>query len=231
MMTKWVGRFGTLAISVLAALAWAGVASAHVDVEADPPIAGAANALVTFTAEAESASAGITSVRVILPAGLSNSNVSLHKAPAGWRLSATSDGYSVGGASLPPGAEAAHSIIVSRLPDTNALVFKTLVNYSDGQVDRWIEEPSNANPNPGSPAPVLQLQPGPRPGVSPTTQPAVTTTVTPSITPAPATAAPATAPAQDQDGGGSTWVWWLVTAAVVGAVGAGTWYAVARRRS
>lgn len=45
-------------------LTFAGPAGAHVEVSSDTPSAGAVNAAVTFTAEAESTTAGITALTV-----------------------------------------------------------------------------------------------------------------------------------------------------------------------
>ncbi len=185
------------------------VAYAHVEVEADPAVAGATNAVITFSAEAESATAGIASVRVVLPSGIAATDVTLTKAPAGWTLTVAADGYTVGGKALPAGQQAVHSIRVARLPNATTLVFKTLVNYSDGSVDRWIEEPTTANPNPNSPAPVLKLKPA-------------ATTAAPTSAPAPATATPSASASVEVstssgDDDGNSWVWWVVGAVVIAA--------------
>ncbi len=213
-MGRWAGRLGAVLAGVVVALAMTGVAYAHVEVEADPAEAGSTNAVVTFSAEAESSTAGIASVRVVLPAGIAPADVTLKAAPSGWTLTTNADGYTVGGKALAKGKQAVHSVTVARLPDSTSLVFKTLVNYSDGTVDRWIEEPTTANPNPENPAPVLKLKPG--------TQPAPTTAAPTTAAPSPAaTTAPAVTAAVSPAGGGSdgenSWVWWVVGALVVAA--------------
>lgn len=214
-MPRWAQRFGAVTVGLVAAVAWAGAAFAHVEVEADPDVAGSPDAVVTFTAEAESASAGISSVQIVLPTGITPQDVALNKAPAGWTFTAGADGYTVKGAALPQGEEAVHSIIVTRLPNMDQLVFKTLVTYSDGQIDRWIEEKSTANPNPENPAPVLTLKPGPSDNSMPTTPPPATVTSTPT---------PASSAGTD---GGSAWIWWVVGGVVVlGGIG----FALSRRR-
>jgi hypothetical protein len=222
-MQGWrvTSRLAAAVLGVVAALAWSGIGFAHVDVEANPDIAGSTDAVVTFTAEAESTSAGISAVEVALPAGITAQDIALNKAPAGWTLATTANGYRVSGAALPQGEEAQHSIIVTRLPNVNELVFKTLVTYSNGDVDRWIEEKSTANPNPENPAPVLTLKPGPSDDSGPGPSSPVTTSVTPS--------SPTTTPAAAPTDGGSdySWMWWVAGALVLGAV---VGY-LARRRS
>jgi uncharacterized protein YcnI len=212
-----------LGIGVVAALAWAGIAFAHVEVEADPDVAGSTNAVVTFTAEAESSVAGITSVRILLPTGIAPGDVSLKAAPAGWTLSPETDGYTVAGKALPKGTDVVHSIVVARLPNATQLVFKALVTYSDKTVDRWIEEKSASNPNPDHPAPVLALKPGSD------TLPTPTATATPGPVVNAAATQPTPAAAPSTSGGGTGWIWWVVgVVVVVSGVAA---YALSRRRA
>jgi uncharacterized protein YcnI len=214
-MGTWMGRLGAVGVGVVAAVVLAGVAYAHVEVDADPAVAGSTNAVLTFDAAAESNSAGVASVRVVLPAGIAPADVTLTSGPSGWTLTPNNDGYTVGGPALPVGQNAVHSVTVARLPDETKLTFKTLVNYTDGSVDRWIEEATAANPRPGMPAPVLTLAPNPNPApaTSPPTEPPVTTPAAtiPTVNPTPVTA-------PGDSGGGSTWLWWLLGAAVVIAI-------------
>lgn len=208
-----------LPIAALAGvLVLAGPAAAHVQVESDTPQALAANAVVSFDAEGESSSAGISKIRVVLPSGLAPGDVELADGPKGWTLTATEDGYTVGGAALAPGKSAAYKIKVKQLPDAKELVFKSLVTYSDGHIDRWIELPQGSS-KPAHPAPVLTL-----------TAAAPTVSAAPS-SPAPASpsAAPSTAPVAADDGssGDGPIVIGLVAALLV-LVGAVVWW---RRRS
>lgn len=86
-MGRWVVRaLAAVVGGLVAALAFVGVAYAHVEVSADPAVEGASNAVVTFTAEAESPTSGVASVRVVLPAGLTAEDLSLNKAPDGCYL-------------------------------------------------------------------------------------------------------------------------------------------------
>jgi hypothetical protein len=77
---------------VLGAALTAGPAFAHVEVEADKTQAGARDVTLTFNGEAESATAGIRSERIVLPAGVAPGDVSLVKAPRGWKFTAAADG-------------------------------------------------------------------------------------------------------------------------------------------
>jgi len=210
-------RIAAAVLAGLAAtLAFASVAAAHVEVEAEPAVAGATDAVVTFTAEAESPSAGIASVRIVLPSGLAPADVTLDKAPRGWRFARTGDGYTVRGTPLRQGVEAVHSVRVARLPDADELVFKAIVTYSDGTLDRWIEAPTAANPSPDNEAPVLALSP------APTTSAAAVPTPTPAQ---PTTPEPVAAPPSDP--ASSSWIWWVVAALLpLAAVG----LVLARRR-
>ena len=163
-MRRLFGRGVAVVVGFIAALAVAGVAYAHTEVEIEPAVAGSVNAVMTVNAAAESTSAGIASVRVVLPAGMTASALTLSSGPPGWTLTPTRDGYSVGGPPLPAGDDAVHAVTIARLPEDTRLVFKTLVTYTDGNVDRWIEEPSTANPRPANPAPGRNAGPQPQPG-------------------------------------------------------------------
>ncbi|MER7708114.1 DUF1775 domain-containing protein [Kitasatospora sp. NPDC097605] len=188
-VARAVARAATVAASAAAALALtAAPALAHVEVESDDARALAANVTVTFTGEAESDTAGLAKVQVVLPEGIAPGDVALAGAPAGWTFAATADGYTVGGPALAVGQDAVHRITVRRLPDTDRLVFRTLETYGDGHVDRWIEPPGDDGVEPAHPAPVLRLAPA-----------AAGTTSLP-----PTTAAPSLPPAAAGEGGGSS---------------------------
>ncbi|MFG2824578.1 DUF1775 domain-containing protein [Kitasatospora sp. NPDC048365] len=202
----------------------AGPASAHVEVESATPQALAVGAVVAFDAEGESSTAGITEVKVALPAGLTGSDVTLAEAPTGWAFAATADGYTVSGPALAPGTNAAYKIKVRQLPDAKELAFKSLVTYSDGQVDRWIEVPQNGS-KPQHPAPVLTLTAA-APGATPlpaagaaSPSAAASASASPSAaasSPAAAPApVPAAAPAEKKSSGGGTVVIAVIAAAAV----------------
>ncbi|WP_079025660.1 DUF1775 domain-containing protein [Streptomyces yangpuensis] len=162
----------------------AGPAAAHAGVTASDARALAENVTLSFTSEAESDSAGIAELRVVLPKGIAPDAVTLKDAPEGWKLTATPDGYSIGGTALATGTDAEYSITVRQLPDEKSLVFKTLETYGDGKVSRWIEVPTGGE-KVDNPAPVLELKAA-APGAKPIAPP-------PSATPTPSTT-PATTP-------------------------------------
>ncbi|MCH0571282.1 DUF1775 domain-containing protein [Streptomyces sp. MUM 136J] len=219
-----------------AVLALAGPAAAHAEVEADTLRALAENVTLTFVSEAESDSGGFTRVRVVLPEGIGPGDVALAGAPAGWKLTASADGYTIGGPALKTGVDAAYRIRVRQLPDAELLVFKTVETYSDGKISRWIELPTGGA-EPEEPAPVLKLEP-PAAGATPLTPgPSADTASAPGTAPSTdadrnvpaAGATPAQGKAAAEDGGPSTAVIAGSAAAVLAALGGGWW--LARRRS
>jgi uncharacterized protein YcnI len=210
------------ATGLLGAAALAAPAHAHVEVEADKPQAGATDVTVTFTGEAESATAGIASERVVLPAGVSPRDVRLAKAPAGWTLTGSADGFTVGGPALEVGQDAVFSVLLARIPaDATRLVFRTVETYGDGKVARWIEVPEAGQPEPENPAPVLTV----RAAATPTgTTAAPATSAAVASTPAATPVAPVAAPARR----GSATGWWVGLAVLAVALVVGA--AVLRRR-
>ncbi|MFF7445443.1 MULTISPECIES: DUF1775 domain-containing protein [unclassified Streptomyces] len=240
-MSRTLNRLAVAtAAAATAVLLTAVPAIAHVEVEADTAQALAENVQLTFTAESESATAGITQLRVILPKGISPSDVTYEDGPDGWKFAATNDGYTVKGPALKTGADAEHSVVVRQLPDAKELAFKTLQTYGDGKVDRWIElgeSDDGHGHGHGNEAPVLELEPA-APGattVSPTPSPSQSPTPTPTATQSGDSAAPQAADSeqddeQDDDSGMSTGAWIGIAAAALLAAGAIA-FAVRRRGS
>lgn len=170
-----------MAVALAATVATAGPASAHTEVEAEGARALDQKVALTFTAESESASAGISKLEVILPKGLTSQDITYEDGPEGWKFATTGRGYTVSGPKLAVGEDAEYVVTARQLPDARELVFKTLQTYSDGQVDRWIElEEEGGGHGHGHPAPRLELKPA-APGAKP---------VSPSPTAEPATTAP-----------------------------------------
>ncbi|MGC5309841.1 DUF1775 domain-containing protein [Micromonospora zamorensis] len=235
-------RYFALAVTMLAGAACAVAigtpASAHTGVKVSPARAGANNAVVTVNAEAESDDAGVKSVQVFLPEGITAPDVTLLKAPKGWKLSSTAaDSYTVGGPAVPVGTDAEHQVRVRQLPNARQVSFKILQTYSDGRVDRWIEVPSAANPEPANPAPTVKLAAAAAPPASaaPTTA-AATPSAAPSsaATDAPATDAAVTAfPAASDEpaaGNGGLWIGVGIVLAVLAAVGGALYFRQRRRQ-
>ncbi|MFJ5304134.1 DUF1775 domain-containing protein [Streptomyces sp. NPDC088350] len=204
-------------------------AAAHVEVESDKAQALAENVEISFDAESESSTAGITQIRVVLPEGIAPADVTYGEGPTGWKFTADDDGYIVKGPALKPGVNAAYSVVVKQLPEAKELAFKTLQSYGDGHIDRWIElDESGENP-----APVLALKAA-APGAKPTSSssPSESASTTPTPTAEETTASPSTEAVADtekgDDGGLSAGVWTGIVAVFL-VVAAAVVFAVRRR--
>jgi hypothetical protein len=221
-----VGAFGALLVAAPAA--------AHTSATVEPAVAGAPNATVSFNAAAESTTAGITSLKVVLPLGITPADVTYLDGPAGWALQPDNEGYVVSGPAVPVGRDVQHRVRVKQLPLTPAVVFKVLQTYTDGRIDRWIEIPSGANANPENPAPVVQLAapPGgfPSGAVSNVPTPASTDHGggDPGPSASPVDADPTTAADPDD---GSPLPWIFVSIAVVVALAGGAFAYTRRKRT
>ncbi|MEU6073434.1 YcnI family protein [Micromonospora sp. NPDC047074] len=60
-------------------------------------------------------------------------------------------------AGVKPGEFQEFPVSMGPLPQVDTMIFKTLQTYSDGNVQRWIDEPLPGGEEPESPAPVLTL--------------------------------------------------------------------------
>ena len=160
----------------LAGLALAGTASAHVTV--DPTVLPqGATAELTFKVPNEESKADTVELQLQIPTDHPIAQV-LAKPVPGWTITehtvtlakplTTDDGTFTTavdeidwtGGSIPPGEYQDFQISVDPLPtDTTRLVFKAVQTYSDGDVVRWIDLSSSADPDPEHPAPILTLTP------------------------------------------------------------------------
>ncbi|MGP3952196.1 DUF1775 domain-containing protein [Streptomyces sp. 7N604] len=147
----------TVALSL--ALALAAPAFAHVEVSAKDARALAEDVTLTFVAESESSSAGITKLQVFLPEGITPDDVTYGEGPKGWKLTRNDDSYTVSGPALAKGEDAEYTVTIRQLPEAKSLAFKTLQSYSDGRVDRWIELEKSSGHGHGNSAPILELKP------------------------------------------------------------------------
>lgn len=191
-------------------LAGAGPAAAHVEASAEGAQAGTGPVVVDFLAEAESTTAGIVGVKVQLPAGISPDDVALAEGPTGWTLTPTADGYEASGPNIGPGVDLEYSITIAQLPpDATELPFKTLLRYSDGREDAWIELPTEGNPNPEQPAPTITVAPAPP---AATTAPSSAAPTPSADSPSNPSAEPVEAAETSAGDGGSTW--WIVVVAI-----------------
>ena len=220
----------TTAVALGLVLVGAGPASAHVEATAEGAQAGTGPVTVTFSAAAESTSAGIVSVKTQLPEGVLPEWVSLASGPAGWTLAPTADGYEIGGPDIGPGVDLEFAVTIGKLPlDITELPFKTLVRYSDGREDAWIELPSASNPEPEMPAPTIAVAPAP-PGT--TTGPSSSSAAASDATsaPVPAGAEPdEAAQSLTQDDGTFPSGLVVVMALVLAALAAAAWFWRSRR--
>ncbi|MFD3695201.1 DUF1775 domain-containing protein [Streptomyces sp. NPDC058646] len=162
--------------------------------------------------------------------------MTLEDAPEQWKLTATADGYAIGGAALAIGTDAEYSITVRQLPDEKSLAFKTLETYGDGKISRWIEVPTDGE-KVDNPAPLLELKaaapgaapipPGPSPSPTPSTAPSLQ----PSAAAPSAPVAPASPRATGEDAGSGTGAVVGIGAAALLLAVAGTFWWVRRSRS
>ncbi|WP_329264715.1 YcnI family protein [Streptomyces sp. NBC_01478] len=230
--TRRTARRLTVATAATAAaiLLTAGPAAAHVEVESEKAQALAENVEVSFDAESESSTAGITQIRVVLPEGIAPADVAYGEGPKGWKFTANDDGYTVKGPAVKAGVNAEYSVVVKQLPDAKELAFKTLQTYSDGRTDRWIELDESGE----QPAPVLKLKAGAAgaKSASPTPSETASQSASPSSSPSAEETEPSASPVAEaetkDDGGLSSGAWVGIGAVVVVAAG-GAFYLVRRR--
>ncbi|WIM99038.1 YcnI family protein [Actinoplanes oblitus] len=167
-----------VAAAGLLTLALAGPASAHVTVNPSTATAGG-YAKVSFRVPNESDSAATTKLEVNLPADQPVASVSVKPIP-GWTAVAVKSKLATPikahdteiteavskitwtaakGSEIKPGQFQEFDVSMGALPESGQLVFKALQTYSDGNVVRWIDEPTADGTEPESPAPVLKIVP------------------------------------------------------------------------
>jgi hypothetical protein len=160
-------RFDLLIIGIVTAGALGTPAWAHVEVEAQPASPGAADAVLKFTAESESKTAGITKLEIVADPAIAADQITLVDGPTGWTMgTSTQGGFVVEGPAVPAGQDAKLSVKVKQLPGASQVVFKTLQSYSDGRIDRWIELAGPEGKEPEKPAPIIKLAAGAESAVS-----------------------------------------------------------------
>ncbi|MGS2616559.1 YcnI family copper-binding membrane protein [Micromonospora sp. LZ34] len=159
-----------------AVFGFAAPASAHVTVNPKEATQGGYGRFA-FRVPNESDTASTTKVEVVLPENAPVGSVSTMPVP-GWTVtiekrkadppvevhgSQLSEVVSKltwtasGNAGVKPGEFQEFPVSMGPLPQVDRMVFKTLQTYSDGNVQRWIEEPTPGAEEPESPAPVLTL--------------------------------------------------------------------------
>ncbi len=167
-----------VAVAATAVLAFAAPASAHVTVNPSTATQGGF-AKLSFRVPNEKATAGTVKLEVTIPENAPIASASV-KPVAGWTAEiekrALTTPLKVHGAdvteavskitwtaapgtSIQPGQFQEFDISAGPLPEVDQIVFKALQTYSDGDVVRWIDEPT-AGVDLEHPAPVLKLTKG-----------------------------------------------------------------------
>ncbi|MFI7211896.1 YcnI family protein [Micromonospora maritima] len=166
----------TLAAVATAVLGLAGPASAHVTINPQEGTQGGYGRFA-FRVPNESDTASTVKVEVNLPANAPVGSVSTMPVP-GWTVavekrkvdppievhgSQLTEAVSkltftaAQGGGVKPGEFQEFPVSMGPLPQVDTMVFKVLQTYSDGNVSRWIEEPTPGAEEPENPAPVLRL--------------------------------------------------------------------------
>ncbi|HUQ38518.1 MAG TPA: YcnI family protein [Acidimicrobiales bacterium] len=154
-------RLLLLPLAALALLGLAGPAAAHVTVDPGEATKGGFSKLA-FRVPNERDAASTTKVEIAFPPAHGIEHVSVRPLP-GWTVNVTKAGDAVeritwSGGSIAAGEFQEFEVSVGPLPeDKDALVFKALQTYSDGEVVRWIDEPVPGGAEAEHPAPVLTL--------------------------------------------------------------------------
>ena len=166
----------TLAAVATAVLGLAGQASAHVTINPAEGTQGGYGRFA-FRVPNESDTASTVKVEVNLPENAPVGSVSTMPVP-GWTVAVekrkVDPPIEVHGSQLTeavskltwtaapsggvkPGEFQEFPVSMGPLPQVDTMVFKVLQTYSDGNVSRWIEEPTPGAEEPENPAPVLKL--------------------------------------------------------------------------
>ena len=173
------------AAALFGVLLVAGPAWAHS--EFDPDEAGTGKVVqLQLSVENEQADAGTTQVQLFFPEGVAITLVDL-PAVAGWTTAV--EGGAIGAPvtsvtwsrpTASPDENPLLPLTIGPMPaDPVRLQFKALQTYSNGEVERWIEDWPAGAPEPDHPAPVLEVTadgPGVAPAPVTTAAPPVTTT-------------------------------------------------------
>ncbi|MEU1122965.1 YcnI family protein [Streptomyces sp. NPDC005899] len=164
-------------VAVSTALLLAGPAAAHVSVQPQGAAAKGGYATINFKVPNERDNASTVKLEVNLPTDHPLASVSAQAVP-GWKIDITKSKlakpldvhgkkineavskvtWTADGSGIAPGYFQQFPLSVGQLPeDADQLVFKALQTYSNKEVVRWIEEPTEGGEEPESPAPVLAL--------------------------------------------------------------------------
>ncbi|MFI8003960.1 YcnI family protein [Streptomyces sp. NPDC086010] len=164
-------------VAASAVVLLAGTASAHVSVQPQGAAAKGGYATVNFKVPNERDNASTVKLEVSFPADHPLASVSAQPV-AGWKIDVTKSKlakpldvhgkkineavskvtWTAEGDGIKAGFFQQFPLSVGQLPeDADQLVFKALQTYSNKEVVRWIEEPTEGGEEPENPAPVLAL--------------------------------------------------------------------------
>jgi uncharacterized protein len=168
---KWVVVVG---VAIVAAVAWAAPAGAHVTVQPGEAAKGSF-ATLAFQVPNERDDAGTTKVEIVFPEDAPIPFVSVEPVP-GWQVEKETreldepleaEGGEItevvsrvtwSGGRVAPGEFQRFFVSAGPLPeDADALEFRALQTYDNGEVVRWIEPTPEGGDEPEHPAPVLTL--------------------------------------------------------------------------
>jgi uncharacterized protein YcnI len=165
-----------LAVAAGAVLAFAGPAAAHVTVNPSTAVQGGYTK-VAFRVPNEKDSAETVKLEINLPVDTPIASVSIKPVP-GWTANPERTTLATPikvhdseiteaitkitwtaseGAAIKPGQFQEFEVSLGPLPETDQIIFKALQTYSDGDIVRWIDEPTIDGTEPEHPAPVLKL--------------------------------------------------------------------------
>ena len=175
-----LGRLGVVVLALLtalaAALAGAGVASAHVGVSSTDAAAGGFGKL-TFRVPNESDTASTVALRISIPEESAMASLRAQPVP-GWTVSTTTSdlatpleshgeqvtGYvsvvefrAADGGGIRPGEFQEFALSGGPFPEADQVSFPTVQTYDDGTESAWIEPTVEGQAEPEHPAPVLAL--------------------------------------------------------------------------
>jgi uncharacterized protein YcnI len=183
---------------VFAVVAFGGVAWAHVTIAPDSVVKGGSDVEISFRVPNEETTA-TTKIQVFIPANPPFLGVLAQSVP-GWTDAVlttklakpihTDDGdvtdvvsqvtwtATSAATGIKPGEFGKFEIIVGQIPDATASVsLKALQTYANGDIVRWIEDPTGDHP-----APILTITAAESSGSTPTTSPTTTPASTPTAT-------------------------------------------------
>ena len=155
---------GATTAGVVAGIAMAAVASAHVHVDVDGEAIVGQPAQLVFEVPNERDDAATVTIEVQMPQDTDLTDV-VAGAVEGWTISTTTrDGdivdtirWDATGPGLVGEESAALPVAVGPLPAVEFLAFPTIQTYDDGEIVRWIEPAPADGPEPELPVPTLAI--------------------------------------------------------------------------